>query len=217
MREHRDMFTREEAAPSLPCRRCSRRTRQSIGDVPEDRRVERQAEVRADDLDIDVRLPAQTVPPIHHPVALRVHGSLPDRTWQRPPQGPPEGATATTRSTIPRVVWTRVPDPTARSVAKCQYQAVQHEPPERRAEGDDRSDSFRPPYRRGSCEDTAEAMSDEMHPAACLRVRTVNGLAEAPREAVGTIAGKAHTGIIWPVPDSLEPRVEFEEVKIHPE
>jgi hypothetical protein len=60
-------------------------------------------------------------------------------------------------------------------------------------------------------------MSDEMHPAACLRVRAVNGPAEALREAVGTIAVKAHTGIIWPVPDSLQPCVEFEEIEIHPE
>jgi hypothetical protein len=60
-------------------------------------------------------------------------------------------------------------------------------------------------------------MSDEMHPAACLRVRAINGFAEAPREAVGTISGKAHSGIVGPVPDSLQPRVEFEEVKIHPE
>jgi hypothetical protein len=60
-------------------------------------------------------------------------------------------------------------------------------------------------------------MSDEVHPAAGLRVRAIDSLAEALREAVGTIAGKAHTGIIGPVPDSLEPRVEFEEVKIHPE
>jgi hypothetical protein len=60
-------------------------------------------------------------------------------------------------------------------------------------------------------------MSDEMHPAACLRVRAIDSLAETLREAVGTIAGKAHAGIIWPVPDSLQPRVEFEEVKIHPE
>jgi hypothetical protein len=60
-------------------------------------------------------------------------------------------------------------------------------------------------------------MSDEMHPAACLGVRAIDGLAEAPREPVGTIAGKAHAGIIGSVPDSLQPRVEFEEVKIHPE
>jgi hypothetical protein len=49
-----------------------------------------------------------------------------------------------------------------------------------------------------------------MHPAAGLRVRAIDRLAEALREAVGTIAGKTDTGIIWSVPDSLQPRVEFE-------
>jgi hypothetical protein len=60
-------------------------------------------------------------------------------------------------------------------------------------------------------------MSDKMHPAACLRVPAIDSLAEAPREAFGTISGKAHSGIVGPVPDSLQPRVEFEEVQVHPE
>src|ERR1035438_5126474 len=92
-------------------RLCSLRRSESDGGVPLDPRVERQAEVRPDHLDVDLRLPAQAVPPIHQSVALRIHGSLPDGTGPRLAQGPPESATATARSTLTRNLRTRAPDP----------------------------------------------------------------------------------------------------------
>jgi len=60
-------------------------------------------------------------------------------------------------------------------------------------------------------------MSDEMHPAVRLRVRSLNGRIELSREAVGTIGGKTYAGIIRAVPDSPQPGVKFEKVEIGPE
>src|ERR1017187_6583531 len=82
--------------------------------------VERQAEVRSDDLDIDVRLPAQTVAPIHQAVALRIDGSLPDGTRPLLAQGPAESATATARSTLNRNLRTGAPEPAGQS--GCEWQ-----------------------------------------------------------------------------------------------
>src|ERR1039458_10091058 len=124
---------------------------------------------------------------------------------------------ATARSAVTRNFRTRAPDPAAQSVADGKHRAVYHQPPVRRAEGDDRSDSIRLPYRRGSCEDTAQAVPDEMHPAARLRVRPINCRVELPGEAVGTIGGEADAGIIRPVPDPPPPPLEFEKAEIHPE
>ncbi len=76
------------------------RAGESNGDVPEDCRVERQSEMRPDDLDIGARLPAQAVAPIHKPVALRINGSLPHRAWPRPAQGLPKRTMAAARGTF---------------------------------------------------------------------------------------------------------------------